>query len=194
MERLLQKCSDRLNLLAAPATLERVYDFGVEAFDAIFDSLRLNTPCIVLDVPHQWTGWARRALINADDILVVAEPDLANLRNTRNLVTLLKEARPNDRPPLYCLNKIKMAKRPEIDARAFAKTLETKPVATIAFDSQLFGRAANNGHMIAEIAANHRTAKTFHQMAQLLTGHSEIKKPRRSLLTPILKHLRSKAG
>src|SRR6516165_1660897 len=34
VDRLLSKCTDHLSLLAAPATLDRVYDFGVEAFDA----------------------------------------------------------------------------------------------------------------------------------------------------------------
>ncbi|MCK7475290.1 MAG: hypothetical protein MZV49_21435 [Rhodopseudomonas palustris] len=61
IERLLSKCTDHLSLLAAPATLERVYDFGTEAFDSIFDTLRTTMPCIVLDVPHQWSGWAKRA-------------------------------------------------------------------------------------------------------------------------------------
>src|SRR4051795_2318338 len=97
VERLLAKCSDRLNLLAAPASLERVYDLGAEAFDSIFDTLRMTTPCIVLDVPHQWSGWTKRVLVGADDILIVAEPDLANLRNTKNMLTLLQAARPNDR-------------------------------------------------------------------------------------------------
>ena len=117
MERLLAKCTDRLSLLAAPATLDRVYDFGAEAFDAIFDTLRMTSPCIVLDIPHQWSGWTRRALVSADDILVVAEPDLANLRNTKNILNVLAAARPNDRPPLYCLNQIGMPRRPEIDVR-----------------------------------------------------------------------------
>ncbi len=40
VDRLLSKCTDHLSLLAAPATLERAYDFGVEAFDGIFDALR----------------------------------------------------------------------------------------------------------------------------------------------------------
>src|SRR5262249_15150953 len=40
VDRLLSKCTDHLSLLAAPATLERVYDFGAEAFDAVFDVLR----------------------------------------------------------------------------------------------------------------------------------------------------------
>src|SRR3954452_6041707 len=150
VERLLAKCSDRLNLLAAPASLERVYDLGAEAFDSIFDTLRMTTPCIVLDVPHQWSGWTKRVLVGADDILIVAEPDLANLRNTKNMLTLLQAARPNDRPPLYCLNQIRMPKRPEIDARSFAKTMESPPIAVIPFDSRLFGTAANNGQMSAE--------------------------------------------
>ena len=115
MERLLAKCTDRLSLLAAPATLEQVYDFGADAFDAIFDTLRMTTPCIVLDVPHQWSAWTKRALVGADDILIVAEPDLANMRNAKNMLNVLKAARPNDRPPLYCLNQVGMHKRPEID-------------------------------------------------------------------------------
>ena len=186
IDRLLSKCTDHLSLLAAPATLDRVYDFGTEAFDSIFDTLRTTMPCIVLDVPHQWSGWSRRALISADDILLVATPDLANLRNTKNLYDLLKAARPNDRPPLYCLNQVGMPKRPEISAAEFSKAIETNPIASIPFDAQLFGMAANNGQMIAEIAANHKVADMFHQIAQRLTGRGETKKPKQSLLGPLL--------
>jgi pilus assembly protein CpaE len=189
IERLLAKCTDNLSLLAAPATLERVYDFGTEAFDSIFDTLRMTTPCIILDVPHQWSGWTRRALLGADDILVVAEPDLANMRNAKNLIQMLKGARPNDRAPLYCLNQVGMPRRPEIGGRAFAKTIESAPVCSIPFDPRMFGTAANNGQMIAELSANHRITQTFLQIAQRMTGHAETK-PRRSLLSPILEKLR----
>lgn len=190
IDRLLSKCTDHLSLLAAPATLERVYDFGTEAFDSIFDTLRTTMPCIVLDVPHQWSGWARRALIGADDILIVAAPDLANLRNTKNLYDLLKGARPNDRAPLYCLNQVGVPKRPEINASEFAKAIEASPVVTIPFEPQMFGSASNNGQMIAEIAANHRVADMFHQIAQRLTGRAEAKKTKTSFLTPLLGKLR----
>ena len=192
MERLLSKCTDRLSLLAAPATLEQVYDFGANAFDSIFDTLRMTTSCIVLDVPHQWSGWTKRALVGADDILIVAEPDLANLRNTKNMLSLLKAARPNDRAPLYCLNQVGMPKRPEIGARGFAKTIESQPIAAIPFDPQIFGSAANNGQMIAEISANHRTTEMFLQIAQRLTGRGETKKPRGSFLSPLIEKLRAK--
>jgi pilus assembly protein CpaE len=192
LDRLLSKCTDHLSLLAAPATLDRVYDFGADAFDAIFDTLRTTMPCIVLDIPHQWSGWTKRALVAADDILIVAAPDLANLRNTKNIFDLLKAARPNDRAPLYCLNQVGVPKRPEINAGEFAKAIESEPVVSIPFDPQMFGAAANNGQMIAEISENHRSTEMFLQIAQRLTGRGETKKPRNSFLAPLIDKLRSK--
>ena len=192
VDRLLSKCTDHLSLLAAPATLDKVYDFGAEAFDSIFDVLRSTVPCIVLDVPHVWTGWSRRTLIAADDILIVAAPDLANLRNTKNLIDLLRAARPNDSRPQYCLNMVGVPKRPEIKTADFAKALEFDPIASIPFEPQVFGTAANNGQMIAEVSSSHRSAETFRSLAQSLTGRTEVKRSRTSLLTPLLEKLRRK--
>jgi pilus assembly protein CpaE len=192
VDRLLSKCNDHLSLLAAPATLERAYDFGPEAFDGIFDALRSTMPCIVLDVPHQWNGWTQRTLVSADDILIVAAPDLANLRNAKNLFDYLRTARINDHRPSYCLNQVGVPKRPEIKPADFAKALEDQPVAIIPFEPQTFGAAANNGQMIAEMSPSHRTAEMFRELAQLLTGRSEVKKARSGLLTPLLSKLMKK--
>jgi len=192
LDRLLSKCTDHLNLLAAPASLDRVYDFGTDAFDAIFDTLRTTMPCIVLDVPHQWSGWTKRALVGADDILIVAAPDLANLRNAKNMFDTLKAARPNDRAPIYCLNQVGIPKRPEIKAGEFAKAIESDPIVSIPFEPQIFGSAANNGQMIAEISASHRTADMFLQIAQRLTGRGDSKKSGNSFLAPLLGKFRRK--
>jgi pilus assembly protein CpaE len=189
VDRLLSKCTDHLSLLAAPATLDRVYDFGADAFESIFDSLRATVPCSVLDVPHQWTGWSKQTLISADDILIVATPDLASLRNAKNLYDLLKASRPNDRRPLYCLNQVGVPKRPEIKAKDFAKALEDGPVATIAFEPKVFGAAANNGQMIAEVSKSHRAAEMFRNLALTLTGRSDSKKQRSGLLSPLIEKL-----
>jgi pilus assembly protein CpaE len=186
IDRLLSRCTDHLSLLAAPATLDRVYDFATEAFDPIFDSLRVTVPCIVLDLPHQWAGWTKRALLAADGILVVASPDLANLRNTKNLLDLLKSARPNDHRPIYCLNQVGMPKRPEIKPPDFAKALDDQPAAVIPFEPQLFGTAANNGQMIAELSSSHRIAETFRQLAQAMTGRTDARKAKSGLLSPLI--------
>jgi pilus assembly protein CpaE len=196
VDRLLSKCTDHLSLLAAPATLDRVYDFSTEAFDSICDALRATVPCTVLDLPHQWTGWTRRTLIAADDILIVAGPDLANLRNAKNLLDLLRAARPNDHRPSYCLNQVGIPKRPEIKPADFAKALDDEPVAVIPFEPHVFGTAANNGQMIAELSSSHRAAETFRALGQLLTGRAETKKSRSGLLmlSPFLEKLMKRSA
>jgi pilus assembly protein CpaE len=194
IDRLLSKCTEHLSLLAAPATLDRVYDFGADAFDAILDALRGSIPCVMLDVPHQWCGWTKRLLVSADEILVVSGPDLANLRNAKNMVDMLRAARPNDRRPYYCLNQVGVPKRPEIAPADFTKALEDPPLAVIPFEPQLFGTAANNGQMIAEVSANHKTAEMFLQLAQILTGRAEVRNARGGLLMPLLTKLMKRTG
>jgi pilus assembly protein CpaE len=151
-------------------------------------------PCIVLDIPHQWTGWSKRTLIAADDILIVAAPDLANLRNAKNMLDLLRTARPNDRRPSYCLNMVGVPKRPEIKPADFAKALDDQPVAVIPFEPPVFGTAANNGQMIAELSSSHRTAETFRQLAQMLTGRADTKKSKSGLFTPIIDMLMKRSA
>ena len=104
----------------------------------------------------------------------------------------LKAARANDHRPFYILNQVGIPKRPEIKPADFAKALDDEPVAIIPFEPQIFGTAANNGQMIAEVAANHKVAETFRQLAQILTGRSEAKKSKASLFTPLLQKLRKR--
>ena len=131
---------------------------------------------------------------SADEILVVAGPDLPNLRNAKNMVDLLRAARPNDHRPYYCLNQVGVPKRPEITPADFAKALEDQPLAVIPFEPQIFGTAANNGQMIAEVSANHKTAEMFRQLAQVLTGRAEAKRSRGGLLTPLFAKLMKRSS
>jgi pilus assembly protein CpaE len=189
VDRLLSKCGDKLSLLAAPATLDRVLDFAEVSFDSLIDAMRLSTPWIVLDVPHLWSGWARRILVSADDVIVVASPDLANLRNTKNLIDNVKAARLHDAAPRLILNGVGMLKRPEIAAGEFAKAVETDPTAIIPHDAKLFGGAANNGQMIAEIEPNGKTAQIFVDLASALAGRPDTRKPKRGVLEPLIAKL-----
>ncbi len=186
VERLLSKCGEKLSLLAAPATLDRVLDFSEASFNSLLDAMRASTPWIVLDVPHVWSSWARRILVSADEVIVVATPDLANLRNTKNLIDNVKGARLNDAPSRLVLNGVGMLKRPEIAAAEFAKAVETDPTAVIPHDAKLFGAAANNGQMIAEIEPNGKTAQAFVDLAATLAGRADARKPKRGILEPLI--------
>jgi len=192
LDRLLTKCSEHLSIFPAPVVLDRDYDISVEGCDQVIDVVRQNVPYVIVDLPHTWTAWVKHSLLQADEVIITAAPDLANLRNAKNLFDYLRTARVNDHKPSYCLNQVGVPKRPEIKPADFAKALEDQPVAVIPFEPQIFGAAANNGQMIAEVSPGHRTAETFRQLAQLLTGRSEVKKTKSGLLTPLLSKLMKK--
>ncbi|MEM7566684.1 MAG: AAA family ATPase [Pseudomonadota bacterium] len=191
LDRLLSKCSERLSLLASPATLDRPYDIDESGFEGLFDLLRATVPCIVLDVPHVWNAWTQAVLAAADEVVVVAAPDLANLRNAKNLVDVLTAGRPNDAPARLLLNGVGLAKRPEIKAADFKTAVGLEPFAVLPHDAALFGTAANNGQMIAEVQAAAPHAETFAELSRTLLGKSEAKKSRKSKssLAPILSRL-----
>jgi pilus assembly protein CpaE len=189
VDRLLSKCSDNLSLLAAPAMLDRTTDLVETALDGLLDILRASVPCIILDVPHLWTAWVRRTLIGADEIAIVAAPELASLRNTKNLFDSLRQARPNDRKPKIVLNQVGLPKRPEISAADFAKALGTEIFSSLPFDAQLFGTAANNGQMIAEVQPAGKITEAFGELAAAMTGRIEPKRTKANLLEPILARL-----
>jgi pilus assembly protein CpaE len=195
IDRLLSKCTDKLSILAAPATLERMYDFDETAFDTLMDVLRATVPVIVLDIPHVWTAWSRRMLIGADDVVIVAAPDLGNLRNAKNIVDTLRTARPNDSRPRLAMNFVGVAKRPEITIADFSKAIEIEPAVVMPFEPKLFGTAANNGQMIGEVEANNKIVETFGELSRIVTGRAEIKKAKRAILPPLLgKMVRKKAS
>lgn len=186
LDRLLSRCSDHLSLFAAPGTLDRSYDLSSGACDTVVDVLRKNVPYIAVDVPHLWTEWAQQVLVQADRVVITALPDLANLRNTKNLLEKLNSARPNDLPPILVLNQVGVPKRPEISAKDFASAVNTEPAAIIEFDCQLFGLATNNGQMIEEVSAKSKPVEVFRQLARVLTDRDEVKSESTSILASLL--------
>ncbi|WP_292423348.1 CpaE family protein [Mesorhizobium sp.] len=186
LDRLLAQCAEHLSLLAAPSTLERVYDFDPDAFSQVIETAQRSAPLLVLDVPHIWSGWTKSTLIKADEIVITATPELANLRNTKNMVDMLKRLRPNDPPPKLIINQAGVPKRPEIAASDFSEPLGITPMAVINFEPLLFGNAANNGRMLGEMDAKSPVVGTINEIAHVLTGRSEIKAKKRAGLGSIL--------
>ena len=151
--------------------------------------MRASTPWVVLDLPHAWTAWTRRMLVGSDEVVVVAGPDLANLRNAKNIIDNVRGSRPNDHPPRLIINGVGMPRRPEISVADFAKTVEMEPFAVISHDAKLFGAAANNGQMIAEIEPRGRIAELFADLANEITGRGETHKAKPGLLDPLIAKL-----
>jgi pilus assembly protein CpaE len=194
LDRLLSKCTDRLSLLAAPATLERPYDLRETDVDGVADILRATTPYVVYDLPHLWTSWSRRMLISADEVVLVCSPDLANLRNAKTILDVLKQARPNDSRPALLINMVGVPKRPEIGVAEFVKALEVDLTTVIPFDPALFGAASNNGQMLAEVQGKSKAVEAIAELAGMVTGKMPAKAVKKSFLDPLISKLKPKAA
>lgn len=190
LDRLLAQCAEHLSLLASPSTLDRIYDFDPEAFSQIIDIAQRSAPIVVLDMPHMWTGWAKTTLMQADEIVITATPELANLRNTKNLVDMLRKLRPNDALPKLVLNQAGVPKRPEITAADFAEPLGISPMAVIPFDPLLFGNASNNGRMLGEMDAKSPIVGLINEVAHIVTGRAEIKARKKPGIDQLLGRLK----
>jgi pilus assembly protein CpaE len=153
----------------------------------VLEVLQRSAPVTVLDIPHAWSDWTRSVLAAVDEVVICAVPDLANLRNAKNLLDALRKMRPNDKPPHLVLNQVGMPKRPEISPGDFCEPLEMEPIAIIPFDINLFGNAANSGRMISEVDPKSPTAETFSQISHIVTGRIAVKKAKKGGLLGLLK-------
>jgi len=191
LDRLLAKCAEHLSLLSAPSTLERTYDFDAHAFTSILEVAQRGAPCVAIDIPNQWNGWTKQVLAAADEVVIVAEPELANLRNAKNLFDTISEIRPNDVMPRLIMNKVGVQKRPEISVSDFANALNVDPIAVIPFEPALFGTASNNGQMISESDAKSPISETMEIISQIVTGKAEVRTKKKSAFN-LFKNLKLK--
>lgn len=178
LDRLLTRHSDHLTLFTAPATLDREFEITPDAYETVIEGVRRGVPFVVLDLPHGWNRWMRQTLMAVDDLVIVAQPDLAGLRNAKNLFDIAKAGRPNDSPPKVVLNMVGVPKRPEIPVKDFAAALGIEPSLVLPYDPQLFGTASNNGQMICELSPQSKCAEGLDFLAQMFTGRAAQAKPK----------------
>ena len=145
-------------------------------------------------MPHTWTSWTKRLLLGADEIVITATPDLANLRNAKNIIDLLKQTRNNDGPPRLVINMAGILKRQEIPVKEFCQHLELQPTAIIEYDAETFSNASANGRMIEEVNKKAKSAALFRSIAMNLANRPEAlgvaKKASASPLGPLLAKLK----
>jgi len=148
IDRLMTKLGSKLSLLNGPSTVDRDLSIEAHSVETILNVVRYSAPIVIVDVPNMWAPWIKYTLLNSDEIIITATPELPALRNAKNLVDMLKAARPNDKPPRLILNQVGVPKRPEIPVNDFAKAIGIQPSAVIPHDPQSFGMAQGNGQMV----------------------------------------------
>jgi pilus assembly protein CpaE len=192
IDRMMTKLGDKLNLLNGPGTVDRDLNIEGHAVEAILNVVRGSAPLVIVDVPNMWAPWIKHTLLNSDEIIITATPELPSLRNAKNLIDLLKANRANDKAPSLIINQVGVPKRPEIAPNEFAKALSIEPLAVIPHDPASFGLAQGNGQMLFEVAPKAKATEILGGLAPIIAGHTmapTISKKSGSLLSslPFLK-------
>ncbi|MCC5986156.1 MAG: AAA family ATPase [Pararhodobacter sp.] len=169
LDRLLTSRGKHLRLLAPSAALAEE-EISAASIRKLVELGREGFRHTVLDLPRTWTPAVKEALLVADEVVVTALPDLISLRNTRAILDFLARSRPNDPAPRLVLNQVGQRKRPELAPAAFVEALQFSASAIIKSDPAVFGKAANAGQTIPEVAPRSAAARALAKLAHELLG------------------------
>lgn len=188
IDKMMLKHGGHLNLLPNITSIEKAADISVGAVGNLLQCLSQSVANSIIDLPHVWNDWVKATLVQADQIVITATPDLASLRNTKNIIDFLKVSRVQDKDPIVIMNQVGMIKKPEIKTKDFSDTIGVPIVVEIAYDPRLFGTAANNGQMIQEFTKNDKVLTQINDLAQtLLSKKTPAMNQKKGLLDMLLK-------
>ena len=168
IDRIMIRHTQKLSILPTSGALLPNSVQDPEAFEAVVNGVRSISPLSILDMPHHWTDWTSQILTNVDDIVITSTPDLASLRNTKNLIDFLRAKRPNDGDPILILNKTGISKLSEIPVKEFGAAVGLEPALVLGFDPDTYLQAANEGKMLTDIKSGAQAVNGFNYIAQRL--------------------------
>ena len=168
LERYMMGEDENLQILSTNGNLRHYESINEEAVDRVVDLCRQMAKLVVLDIAHVWNEWVEGLVVGADETVVVVAPDLANIRDARNLVDFLHGKRGEAKAPRLIINKSDLARKTRLLPKDISNTLGLEPLATIPFDPATFIEAANEGKMIGERFKNHKLVGVFTDLAMRL--------------------------
>lgn len=162
--------TERLELLASPSSLERLYQMSPEKINELIDAIRATSNLSIIDLPHEWNSWTSHILQSAREIIIVTRPDLVSIQNTRNMMKHIASYRNDISPPHYVINTSGMAKRQEIETKSFVEAIGLEPLTVIQHDPRLFSQSMDEGKPVVVIDENGNAAGQFDEIAKMITS------------------------
>lgn len=185
LDRFLIEYDDNVRLLASPSNLNAEERLMTDSFDQLLELVRRRSSFVVLDVPHRWAPWVQQVLLDADEVVLVGVLNLSGLRDTKNLVDHLRQQRGNTSPVHMVLNHQGAFKKTELSPKDFETATEVKPDVIIPHAPALFGTAANNGQMVGQVNAKHKSVEALRELAILVSGREPQQKLKKGLLSQL---------
>lgn len=171
MDRIMIRHTQKLSILPTSGSLNTKPVMDSSSYEAVVNAVRGISPLSILDMPHYWTDWTTNVLTSVDDVVITATPDLAGMRNAKNLIEFLKTQRPNDPEPILILNCVGMSPKTEITVKDFGAMVGQEPNIVIGWDPDSHFEATNEGKMLTEVKTADSTVQGLSYLAnRLRTG------------------------
>ncbi len=168
LDRLMLEIGPKLSVLASPGSLGTGVNISPEAMGVLLKHVRTLADFVIIDLPKTWDPWVRDTIVEVDEMIVVSEPDLSNLRDAKNVIEFLGPNRGSDVATRLILNKVG-AKKNELSAKEFRDALAMTPALEIPFDPAAFGLALNNGELIFKAAPKSKACDSFRELAKIVS-------------------------
>lgn len=143
--------------------------FASGAVEKLLDVALATEPLVIADLPTGWGSLARDISLRADAIIVVTEPTLPSLRNTRMLLDDLKSRR-SDPPVQLVVNRSGLYGKAEVSDADIEKSLGVKPAVLLPFDPVAFASIEMDGESFGKNKNAAKLLKTLENVAFAVAG------------------------
>lgn len=168
LDRVLLRPYPELAILSAEDALHEPIHAQENAGPMLFTALAEKFNILVVDVPRQMTPLTRHVLAHADATIIVAEPQLIDLRDALRLKDLLVDQL--KRPaPLLVLNREGLAAKQELPVKDFTKHFGSAPAAELKLLPEAYA-ANTQGELLVTNAKLSNALAPLRQLATRLTG------------------------
>lgn len=164
IERAMAKESDDLFVLGTEEPLGGQPRFDAIGLKTLFDDLRANFDCVVVDVPRSLLSARPEVLAPANAVALVTDLSLAGLRDTVRLLRFVKEHAPESRR-LVIASRTDGPARGHLSRADFEKGLGEKVEHLVPDDPKAAAQAANGGKPFAEVAPRCQAVKAMRRLA-----------------------------
>jgi pilus assembly protein CpaE len=189
VENVLVKHDSGLKVLLAPLSPEEAETVGAEAVIKLLSKLRASFDFIIVDTASKLDELNLNLFDLADRILLVCNPTLPALKNTRIALTLFSTLRYPDEKTMLVFNRVNSEfERAKVvpPVAAFEQKLKKQSTAQIPEDARKVLSALTRGTpLIAAKERNTSPAKEFYGLADIIAGAFGAPEPAAAAAEPV---------
>lgn len=161
--------SDLFAVLSAEEAIDDVSHVDGSAIVALIKEMKPHYQAVVVELPRHLVSAQKRLLAAADEIVLVTESNLAGIRDTLRVRTMLKSLSATARVTILT-TRIGPQRPAAVDDATFAKGAQAKIDFVIPDDHKNVTAASNAGKTLAQIAPSAPVTKVLRQLAEHLLG------------------------